>query len=99
MAKLTPIQRGLLRASKKFIELAVEGAKIKKVPKEVQQKRIKICEGCDKFDPEDRACTSCGCDMDFKTQLEHDPIRMIKNKFQNNIEVGGNETRCPLEKW
>lgn len=99
MAKLTPLQIGKMKAAQKFIELAAEGARIKKVSEDEQQRRIGLCEACPKFDPKYRACTLCNCPMDYKTNLKHDPIRVIKDKFKINKEVGGTETSCPIDKW
>lgn len=53
-----------------------KGFHLVKVPNDVQQLRIKICENCPFFEEEDRRCTSCGCpNMDFKTSLKYDPIK------------------------
>lgn len=39
------------------------------VSAEVGFERLKICEGCEKFDAEPGRCTECGCFMRTKTQL------------------------------
>lgn len=41
------------------------------------KRRIAICEGCDRFDPEARKCKVCGCFMDAKASLEEYPVVIL----------------------
>lgn len=36
---------------------------------EISEKRLAICETCDRFDKEKRKCLECGCFMEYKTLL------------------------------
>lgn len=60
------------------------------VDKEEAERRLSICEACDRFDPTNRKCLECGCFMDVKTKLKS----QYDYKKQETII-----TRCPLGKW
>lgn len=70
-----------------------KGFDLVKVPQEIQQVRIKICESCPKFEEKDRRCLECGCpNMDFKTSLKFDPIK-------SGLVVKKELITCPLNHW
>lgn len=50
------------------------------VSDEEREKRMKICEGCDYFDPILTRCTECGCFLEIKTRLKmfHCPLKPPK---------------------
>lgn len=39
------------------------------VPKETFEKRLAICNECDKYDKEKKKCNECGCFMEYKATL------------------------------
>lgn len=55
------------------------------------QQRISTCEGCDKFNAEERTCGVCGCFMDIKAGLttNRNPEKNLRIEF----------THCPLGRW
>ncbi len=60
----------LIQKAKNFASALTDHIKagLPVVSDEVQQRRIKICEGCPLFNLDHRTCTVCGCAMDEKTR-------------------------------
>lgn len=54
-----------------------KGFRAKKVPNDILQERIAICEGCDQFREETRQCKICWCFMDAKAALVIDPMKTM----------------------
>jgi len=62
------------------------------VAKDVANKRMETCRGCDKFLGKTARCGVCECFMPFKTKLLHDPVASgsVNDK---------KKTVCPLGHW
>jgi hypothetical protein len=59
---------------KAIVEDFIELADCEKVSEEEFQRRISLCESCEKFNPETRRCDICTCFMDIKASLEELPF-------------------------
>lgn len=42
-----------------------------RVTPEIAERRLNVCEGCDRFLKATRQCLQCGCMMNLKTKLLH----------------------------
>lgn len=77
------------------LRLIDQGVAIQKVDALTQLRRIKVCEGCDRFDAEHRQCQECGCEMDYKTTLAKNPVTgLLPGSTEQDSFI-----RCPLGKW
>lgn len=57
-----------------------QGYKLTRVDDFTQMIRIATCEACTHFDPEERRCKICTCEMDFKTGLMYEPTFGLMKK-------------------
>lgn len=74
-----PFDMNAIQRLKATVTWMVEkGIDTTKVPREVAEQRIKICEGCEFFFKTTRQCKTCLCFMDVKTKLVIDPIKSAK---------------------
>lgn len=77
------------------IKLIDKGISLEKVDTLTQRVRILTCQGCDRFEADERQCLECGCKMDYKTTLAKDPIKIMSGETDpDKIKIS-----CPLGKW
>ncbi len=58
----------LAHAVGSVVASAVRGEPVS-VPQEEQDRRLAICHGCDKYDPQQHRCRICGCFANLKARL------------------------------
>jgi hypothetical protein len=58
---------------------------IKNVTIEIQEKRLKVCQSCDRFIKKTTQCKECGCIMKLKTKLPHASCPLNKWGEQNSV--------------
>jgi len=81
--------RDRILSTQKWLE--DHGISSEKVPDEVQQERISICEDCpsSSFLNNTRQCGKCLCFMDVKSWLVFDPVESLKKGSQERVECPG----------
>lgn len=78
------------RAGSRVLKMLDEGFDFEQVTEETAQRRLAICQGCDKIDGDQ--CSVCGCEVAFKVTLKTNPVLTV-------FKAEKTDNKCPAGKW
>ncbi len=71
---ITNARKASVKWQKQIVDQLLEWKDSEKVSEAEFERRIAICEKCEKFNTEERRCTICHCFMDIKASLAENPF-------------------------
>lgn len=87
---MTKTKQILTRTGSEVLKMISDGFDFEQVSEEEAQRRLSICNGCDKLEGDQ--CGLCGCKVEFKVTLKTNPVLSVfKAKKETN--------KCPAGNW